>query len=224
MNTFTIVIPAYDNDNALFQLLCSLERSKAEFNVIVILDGYKSVINYTVFDLNLSVYHIKNDIPWNQPQAKNLGAHFIKTEWIYFIDIDLTPTIESLLWINKSLLYVKSIYFPSRIINGTNEKIDDAKGSYLISRYSHKKISGFDERFCGTYGHDDSYYIWKHVRLMGGVCVRNTELEVTVNMSHGTKMPRDTTINTFLLAELQRNERIITNTFNIDNINYKKIL
>jgi hypothetical protein len=91
----------------------------------------------------------------------------------------------------------------------------------LVHQYSHNIICGFDERFCGHYGHDDSYYIWKHERLARGKLKRNVGLEVSVNMSYGTKLKRDTSRNILLMAQLQR-KRSLEKTFNISQIDYEK--
>jgi glycosyltransferase involved in cell wall biosynthesis len=111
MNNLSIVIPAYKNDKALKDLLTWLSMSVEQFEIIVILDGYESKINFAEFE-NLRVYKIKGDTKWNQPQAKNLGVHLAKNSWIYFIDIDLKPTLKSINWIRNTSLDTNTIYFP----------------------------------------------------------------------------------------------------------------
>ena len=40
------------------------------------------------FPINLTLLRVTDNIPWNQPGAKNLGFKFAKTDWIFTSDID----------------------------------------------------------------------------------------------------------------------------------------
>jgi len=40
------------------------------------------------FPINLTLLRITDNIPWNQPGAKNLGFKFAKIDWIFTSDID----------------------------------------------------------------------------------------------------------------------------------------
>jgi hypothetical protein len=106
------------------------------------------------FPINLTLLRITDNIPWNQPGAKNLGFKFAKTDWVFTSDIDhiLQPEMcEKLLELKKDK---KTVYYFSRLTD-KGESRNSHPNSFLIHKDIFWELGGYDEDFCGHYGYDD---------------------------------------------------------------------
>lgn len=123
---------------------------------VLIDDGSPNTISNPDVDLNLTMARIMQDIPWNQPGARNLGAHLADTEYILFTDIDHEITSDAL---QKSVSKIKdpnTIYMFKRIVNG--RLMYSHPCSFVISKQAFDLVGGFDEDFSGHRGHDDTMF------------------------------------------------------------------
>jgi hypothetical protein len=106
------------------------------------------------FPINLALLRIADDIPWNQPGAKNLGFKFAKTDWVFTSDIDhiLQPEMcGKLIALEKDK---RTVYYFSRLTDKGESK-NPHPNSFLIHKDIFWKLGGYDEDFCGHYGYDD---------------------------------------------------------------------
>ncbi len=109
-------------------------------------------------DLDLKLYRIKIDIPWNWLACRNIGAHYAENKWILMTDIDHLvdkKTIKKLY--SKNDLNEKNIYLFNRkdAPNLTPYKPHD--DSYFMTKKMFWKIGGYDETLSGFYGTSGSY-------------------------------------------------------------------
>ncbi|NIM59354.1 MAG: glycosyltransferase [Candidatus Aminicenantes bacterium] len=106
------------------------------------------------FPINLTQLRITDNIPWNQPGAKNLGFKFAKTDWVFNSDIDhvLKPEMcEKLVELKKDK---GTVYYFSRF-SDKGESRNSHPNSFLIHKDVFWELGGYDEDFCGHYGYDD---------------------------------------------------------------------
>lgn len=116
--------------------------------------------------LNLRLFRVTDDIDWNMPGCRNLGAVQAQSDWCLFFDIDnivdekgLSLIVQSLPMLDRSTLYRFR-----RIHDG--REVDSHINSFLISRWGFFKAGAYDEDFAGHYGFEDVHFhnMWrKHV-------------------------------------------------------------
>ena len=106
------------------------------------------------FPINLTLLRVTDNIPWNQPGAKNLGFKFATTDWVFTSDIDhvlLPEMCEKIIELKKDKGIV---YFFSRLTD-KGESRNPHPNSFLIHKDIFWKLGGYDEDFCGHHGYDD---------------------------------------------------------------------
>ncbi|OGS34740.1 MAG: hypothetical protein A2293_03530 [Elusimicrobia bacterium RIFOXYB2_FULL_49_7] len=103
---------------------------------------------------NHLVLRIDDDIDWNQPGGRNLGARLACAPWLLMTDADHEIKLEDcskLIEMNKNPN--EFFTFKRKYPDGTLE--NPHPNSFLISREQFWAFGGYDEDFCGHYGYDD---------------------------------------------------------------------
>jgi predicted glycosyltransferase involved in capsule biosynthesis len=168
---------------------------------VLIDDASPNPISRPDVDLNLTMARILQDIPWNQPGARNLGAYLADTEYLFFTDIDHEITVDAL---QKSIETIKdpnTIYRFKRIVNG--RLLYPHPCSFVISKQAFERIGGFDEDFSGHRGHDDTMF-----RMMSERHLKIDMIDGVLNMHEDgltTGLDRDHSRNT-LLFQIKKQE------------------
>ncbi len=106
------------------------------------------------FPVNLTLLRVTDNIPWNQPGARNLGFKFVKTDWVFNSDIDhvLQPEMcDSIVKLKKDR---GAVYYFSRLTDSGESRYSHPN-SFLIHKDVFWELGGYDEDFCGHYGYDD---------------------------------------------------------------------
>ena len=104
-------------------------------------------------ELPLKVFRLREDRPWNQDAARNIGAFEARGSKLLLTDIDhVIPeeTIRLLLdqeIINQVHTLARKAHFSAKVIKSHSN-------SYFMSRQKYWEIGGYDEDFWGTYGSD----------------------------------------------------------------------
>jgi len=130
---------------------------------IIVDDGSpkKPATNFVLDDqglLNIDIYRIDIDKPWNNEGAQNLGALFCINEWIFLSDMDYFLSLESIRRI-FSLKPRRVEYFMFKRLkahagwNNISELERDTlpKNSFLIHWSLYWKVGGRNEDFSGFY-------------------------------------------------------------------------
>jgi hypothetical protein len=176
MDAVTLVIPYYRNPHMLRRQCAELLEYPAALRVIVVDDGSPEPAAPLVHEyvrpavrerLDVRVYRIGIDVPWNREGARNLGAHVCETDWLVHVDIDhVLPAacVPALLAFTPHK--GKAYRFPRYRVGAADatrlkDKLpNDAKfgrihphvDSYLIGRARYWKVGGYDEDFAGVLG------------------------------------------------------------------------
>lgn len=159
-----------------------------ECRVVIVDDGHPDALESLP---GVDVYRIEEDIPWNQPGARNLGFS-VSEGWIICADIDHLVTKENIDELLKMDKKKGTIYYLGR-------EDTDGWNLYMIHKDDFEKIGGYDEDFCGHYGYDDTMFNLMAQRNLKSVELRNIKAKVFAKES-STKMNRDVTHNQNLLA------------------------
>ena len=158
MSEITLSLSYYNDFEHLHQHLEQWKAYKDKIEFQIIDDGSKEKlvdkIDIDLFlELNISIYRINQDIKWNIPGVRNLGAAACSTKWILFCDMD-------------QYFHERDI---NKIINKINTKqIDDNKyysfsrsgrertaGTLMMTKDNFWKCGAYDEDLRGNYGYND---------------------------------------------------------------------
>ena len=156
---------------------------------------------------------------WNYG-VKNLGAQLATRPWMLFTNVDhlLTPQVA---WQINALLRTDP---PSRRyfrlwrksnVPGAIARFSDRPhiGTILIHRDAFEAIGGYDEDFCGAYGHDDTFMQWClqqqgfHENVRREIVMENISDSLSIpdaDFRLRAEWPRDLKRNNALLAKKQR--------------------
>ena len=131
-----------------------------KINIQIIDDGseerlYKLLDSKLIEDMGISIYRVIEDIPWNIPGVRNLGAKVASSEWVLFCDMDqffLKRDMSKLLRLLDRGLDEKNYYSFQRL-NGVR-----TAGTMMLTQNLFWKAGGYDEDLVGNYGHNDPLF------------------------------------------------------------------
>lgn len=165
-----------------------------------------SPVPYEIPDVNLNLtwLRITEDIPWNNPGARNLGVTYAKSDKIAVTDLDHQFPAETFRHILNGGECGRNFYKIYR--TDAEGKIQRSHPNlFVMSRARFMRLWGYDEHFCGHYAHDDVWFSrfqkWhgsrqrhlpKHIRVF----VRTKE-----QRSFTHSLQRDLTTNEKIFAE-----------------------
>jgi predicted glycosyltransferase involved in capsule biosynthesis len=158
------IVPLYfdqENDRTLIRVLTHYSKYDQklldQIHFILVDDCSPIKIKLPpISNLNISILRITSDIPWNQGGARNLGVDYAKTTKMILTDIDhIFPerTLNHL--IKRPYKYAELIKF--RRFRGW-KKIDSGYNIFYINKPLFTDFHGYDEIFCGRYGHEDTHF------------------------------------------------------------------
>ena len=158
----SIIIHVYNNQEVLdLQTNTWQEWSSIEgLELIFIDDGSNPKLDTSKVPNWVRKFRVIEDIPWNQPGAKNLASHVSTGEWLFFLDADQLLQREQIITLTKTLHLLKSstIYRLRRFCSKSKKELSSHQNCQLISRKDYLSFGGYDEDFAGNYGHEDAYF------------------------------------------------------------------
>lgn len=104
--------------------------------------------------LQLVLYRIFPDIPWNQDAARNIGAANAAYDWLLFMDIDHLLSEELIRLLLKSDLEPGVVFRFPRKSAADGSVLAPHVNSFLCHRNTFWQAGGYDEAFRGFYGSD----------------------------------------------------------------------
>ena len=129
---------------------------------VIVDDG--SPLEYEVpkLGLNITWLKIRENIPWNNPGARNLAAVYARSDKIILTDLDHEfpeTTFEHLV---KRRQCGRDFFKFHRKDPETNEWIKGHPNNFLMSRARFFRFFGYDEEFAGGHGSDDFRFVKHH--------------------------------------------------------------
>lgn len=162
MNNLSLVIPYYNSSNIIpkkFEEWQAYDDDiKKCLEIVIVDDGSPESTAFSSHwvdtNLDIKLYKIDVDIPWNECGANNLGFKVATNPWILRSDVDWCIPNEVLRHIMTMQLSEDSYYvFPGRNF-GTKEEISSPYNIYVMHRDTFWKVGGYDEDCRGHYGSD----------------------------------------------------------------------
>jgi hypothetical protein len=186
MTELTLVYPYYDNRACLARHIQSWTQLARDLSFriefLLVDDGSpEPAVVPPNPPMNLTLVRVKENIPWNQPGARNLGLKLAEGDWVIASDIDHIFPAEGLrqvLSLNKD---PGTVYFFERTVEGGLAR-NPHPNSFLTSRKTFWEVGGYDEDFCGHYGYDDTFLGLRFERTCR--IVRLKELAL-IELEHG---------------------------------------
>ncbi|WP_045213325.1 FkbM family methyltransferase [Desulfonatronovibrio magnus] len=109
--------------------------------------------NFDLSRLDMRLFRVEEDIPWNIPGIRNLGATVCSTPWMLICDMDQTferSEIEKMCSLpDKGSGYYYSFARQDNI---------STRGTMLVSIEDYWKVGGYDEDMVGNYGYNDPLF------------------------------------------------------------------
>jgi hypothetical protein len=171
----TLVMPYYMNPTMLDAHYAEWARYSKyicdRLEVVIVDDGSPTGAAAGVaippdVDVSVSIYRVKDDIPWNQHGARNLGAHVATTKWLIMTDMDHMIRGEDMTRLLMKLETCKTeevftfarVDAPDRVpTRRPDGSLKPHVNSFALWRKTYWAIGGYDEDFCGMYGTDSLF-------------------------------------------------------------------
>lgn len=206
MKPLTISINYYNQA----EFLAELVRLWAEFprdlleqvRFVLIDDGSRrpavDAVGRVPASLDLQVYRILPDIPFNIPGTVNLAAAVASTPWILHHDLDHVLSPELLCrGLKLARPENRDVLFRCRI-RFSDGRIAPASSAHLMTLDWFWGLGGYDEDFSGEYGFDDTEFHTRAARTPG-LSILDSGLEFVADGRGASEMPRDYRRNEQLL-------------------------
>lgn len=153
-----ILVPYYMNREMLELQLDNWESwppyVRKHTHITIVDDGSPEPLN--VRDrrtLNLSIYRIQENIPWNIAGAKNLLATVCQADWFLMHDIDYLFPFEAFANIRQLDTSKPKRYYNFMVRNVTPPaRLRESKIAFYMHRSSFWEVGGYNENLSGGWG------------------------------------------------------------------------
>ncbi len=108
----------------------------------------------------IKLFRVEKDIPWNQHQCRNIGAHEAKDEWLLMLDMDRIIPCDDMKILMTRTLDPQRHYKPMQIKTQPQGFLESDKtpvNQFLVTKEVFWKAGGYDVDYCGVYGGDGSF-------------------------------------------------------------------
>ncbi|MEY4416135.1 MAG: hypothetical protein RIQ53_3428 [Pseudomonadota bacterium] len=167
MSALTLVTHVY-NDQANVDTHVAHWKSfppalRRHLSFLVIDDHSDEPLRIDAGELDLRLVRVSDDIDWNMPGCRNLGALLSRTEWMLYFDADNITSADNIARLVQALptLDASRLYVFRRTQDGRD--VDPHINTYLITRSGFWQAGGYDEDFSGHYGYEDVVFraMWR---------------------------------------------------------------
>ena len=173
MPKLSIISHFYNHPEMVEKQVAHWASIPAEFRpfveFILVDDCSEQIPAISAGDIDLRLFRVLSDIPWNQGGARNLGAFHARGEWALFFDVDQRLGLETLPLLlgnldrlDKSTMYYLRIKELINVLTGEN--LSNHPNTFLAHMATFRACGMYDEDFCGHYGYEDLYMpqVWEH--------------------------------------------------------------
>jgi glycosyltransferase involved in cell wall biosynthesis len=204
----SIVVNYYNNQRCLEPLLANYKKlsaiAKDFFELVLVDDHSHEPPDLRIFEnvAQLRVFRVTEDIPWNMPGARNIGALEARNRLILFSDVDHILEVDQLhAFIEDS----QKIQVGTRVVGSRkplgSRHLHPHVNCFLMYKQDFFKVGGYEELFSGHYGQEDKFF--RYCCRYNGVEDEESEFKLTAIAGGATKkMNRDKTRNELVIETL----------------------
>lgn len=166
----TFVYTYYDNPSMLQRQLAEWLSYPAEalrkLKFTIVDDGsqrqpahpvVQSVMQGQWGKLNLQLFRINVNIPWNMDGARNLAMSNLKTDWALLCDIDHLLPADQLPALFALPFSKRTAYQPNQLLVDGTDLARPHPNTYIMRKDAFWHVGGYDEDFAGWYGSDANF-------------------------------------------------------------------
>lgn len=163
--TISLLVPYYRNPETLkFQLKNWKSYGRditKNLKIIIVDDGSPEPLTLTEEDkehLDISLYRIKENIPWNISGAKNLLVDRCETDWFIIHDMDHYMRAKQM-WKLFSLEYDREMIYHLTRMTHTGKTGKQSIITMFMNRTLFYRLGGYDEDFAGVRANLDQEFL-----------------------------------------------------------------
>jgi len=162
MNNLSLVVPYYNSSNVIPRKFEEWQEYDEDvrncLEIVIIDDGSPTETSFENHwidtNLNIKLYKINVDIPWNECGANNLGFKMATNPWIFRSDVDwYIPNNTMRHMMNLNLSEDSYYVFPGREYT-TKTVLASPYNIYVMHKNTFWRVGGYDEDCRGYYGSD----------------------------------------------------------------------
>lgn len=110
--------------------------------------------------IDLKLFRVTDDIPWNQMGARNLGVQEAPTNWVLMLDPDMVVEPPMAARLLRQVQRMSQGMLMKLQLKYTDDVLDDSSPNvYLVHKKEFERVGGYDEDYAGHKG-------WSDVQLM----------------------------------------------------------
>lgn len=115
------------------------------------------------YNFKIKVLKLDEYVPFNQPLGKNSAMKECDTKWAFITDPDRFLGKQSLdilesCDLDENVAYDFDDYNYDPVTEGKSSPMDRHPNTFLLTKDYYNKAGGYNELFCGAYGHDDTEF------------------------------------------------------------------
>ena len=194
-----------------------------DFELIIVDDGSVPAIKPIPVDFNIKLLRTNDHRRWTQPCARNFGAKHATGEYLLMTDIDHIFTesaIKAVREFDGDKIHFQRMFAVltcqgdiSRNVNelkrhglkdGEYTKLSKHYNTFGIKRSIFEMMGGYDKKFCGQYGGDDTDFSDRYGKLHYAGKVKRSKEKAAVIFAYPN--PRNDCLKLF--HDTRRNDKI----------------
>ena len=193
-SNYEIIIMDDGSDPGIYEYLCSISESANPLSYKNYGASSSSSPGDKLGSVQVGMYHIiktGDQRPWSQPCARNAGARIAQGKYLFMTDIDHIISREAfeaaLMFEGDKMVFPREWAILDRhgrirrdpdvlssygLINGKG--VGSHANTFVMRKSIFDKLGGYDEKFCGKYGGDDTDLARRYGELhYAGQCERS---------------------------------------------------
>ena len=204
----SIVVNYYNNQRCLEPLLANYRKlssiAKGFFELVLVDDHSHDAPDLKIFEntAGLRVFRVNEDVPWNMPGARNIGALESRNKLILFSDVDHILEVDQL---GSFIEDSKKINRGTRLVSSrkplAQRQLHPHVNCFLMYKQDFFKVGCYEELFSGHYGQEDKFF--RYCCRYNGVEDEISNFSLTAVSGGATKhMNRDKDRNELVIETL----------------------